>query len=42
MLATGEKTKLHPLTLAKPAPMLPLVDQPVMLYAVEQAARQGF
>lgn len=42
LLATGEKTKLHPLTLAKPAPMLPLVDQPVMLYAVEQAARQGF
>jgi NDP-sugar pyrophosphorylase family protein len=42
LLATGENTKLQPITLDIPAPMLPVVDRPIMLYAVEQAARQGF
>ena len=41
LLATGETNKLRPLTETVPAPMLPVADRPVMLYAVELLARQG-
>lgn len=39
LLATGETNKLRPLTETVPAPMLPVADRPVMLYAVELLAR---
>jgi NDP-sugar pyrophosphorylase family protein len=42
LLATGETDKLHPLTQTVPSPMLPIADRPVMLYAIELLARQGF
>jgi NDP-sugar pyrophosphorylase family protein len=42
LLATGETKKLFPLTETIPAPMIPLVNQPVMGYAIECVARQGF
>lgn len=41
LLATGETDKLHPLTKETPSPMLPVVDRPMMLYAVESLARQN-
>lgn len=40
LLATGETEKLRPLTQKIPSPMIPVVDRPVMLYAVESLARQ--
>ncbi|MCA9875314.1 MAG: sugar transferase [Anaerolineales bacterium] len=42
LLATGETDKLQPLTATVPSPMLPITDRPVMLYAIELLARQGF
>ena len=41
-MATGEADKLQPLTATVPSPMLPITDRPVMLYAIELLARQGF
>lgn len=42
ILATAETEKLQPLTQATPAPMLPLVNRPVMAYPLELLARVGF
>ena len=41
LLATGEENKLLPLTANLPAPMAPIVDRPVMVYAIELLARAG-
>ena len=41
LLATGETEKLRPLTENIPAPMLPVANRPVMVYAIEMLARQG-
>jgi NDP-sugar pyrophosphorylase family protein/lipopolysaccharide/colanic/teichoic acid biosynthesis glycosyltransferase len=42
LIATGEENKLLPLTATMPAPMVPIVDRPVMVYAIELLARAGF
>jgi NDP-sugar pyrophosphorylase family protein len=41
LLATGESKKLHPLTDTMPAPMVPVVNRPIIAYMVELSARQG-
>lgn len=41
LIATGEETKLLPLTASMPTPMAPIVDRPVMVYAIELLARAG-
>lgn len=41
LLATSETDKLLPVTLETPTPMLPVVDRPLMVYAVESLARQN-
>ncbi len=42
LIATGEENKLQPLTADMPSPMLPIVDRPVIVYAIELLARAGF
>jgi NDP-sugar pyrophosphorylase family protein len=42
LLATAENEKLQPLTQGMPAPMLPIVNRPVMAYPLELLARVGF
>jgi NDP-sugar pyrophosphorylase family protein len=41
ILATSETAHLHPLSEHIPSPMLPLVNRPVMEYAIEWLARAG-
>lgn len=41
LIATGEENKLLPLTTTMPSPMVPIVDRPVMVYAIELLARAG-
>jgi len=41
LIATGENHKLLPLTGTMPAPMVPIVDRPAMVYAIELLARAG-
>lgn len=41
LIATGEENKLLPLTATMPSPMVPVVDRPVMVYAIELLARAG-
>lgn len=41
LIATGENTKLSPLTADMPGPMLPIANRPVMALAIEMLARQG-
>ncbi len=41
ILAAGYGTRLLPLTKAQPKEMLPLVDRPIIHYAVEEAAQAG-
>lgn len=41
LIATSEENKLRPLTATMPAPMVPIVDRPVMVYAIELLARAG-
>jgi NDP-sugar pyrophosphorylase family protein len=41
LLATSETNKLQPLTESMPAPMVPVVNRPVMAYMVELLARQN-
>jgi NDP-sugar pyrophosphorylase family protein len=41
LLATSETDKLFPVTKETPSPMLPVVDRPLMVYAVESLARQN-
>lgn len=42
ILATDEQRKLPPLTDSLPAPMLPIVDRPVMATTMEIVARAGY
>ena len=39
ILATGETGKLNPLTENMPSPMVPVANQPAMIYAIELLAR---
>ncbi|MCA0324922.1 MAG: NDP-sugar synthase [Proteobacteria bacterium] len=41
ILAAGRGTRLQPLTVDMPKPMIPLLGKPVMAYIVEHLARQG-
>lgn len=41
VLCAGKGTRLRPLTLDTPKPMIPLVDKPVMQYIVEHLHRHG-
>lgn len=41
LIATGEDHKLLPLTATMPSPMVPIVDRPMMVYALEMLARAG-
>lgn len=41
LIATGEENRLLPLTATMPSPMVPIVDRPVMVYAIELLARAG-
>lgn len=41
LIATGEENKLLPLTATMPSPMVPIVDRPIMVYALELLARAG-
>jgi len=41
LIATGENHKLLPLTGTMPTPMVPVVDRPAMVYAIELLARAG-
>jgi mannose-1-phosphate guanylyltransferase len=41
ILVGGEGTRLRPLTLTTPKPMLPLVDRPFLAYPFEQLRRAG-
>lgn len=41
LLATSEQTKLAPLNEFLPAPMMPVLNRPVIEYAIEQLARHG-
>ncbi|MBU0672981.1 MAG: NTP transferase domain-containing protein, partial [Candidatus Margulisbacteria bacterium] len=42
ILAGGLGTRLHPLTVDLPKPMVPLANRPIMSYLVELLARHGF
>ncbi|MEN2984050.1 MAG: sugar phosphate nucleotidyltransferase [Dictyoglomaceae bacterium] len=42
IMAGGEGTRLRPLTLTRPKPMIPVVGKPIMEYIVELLVRQGF
>lgn len=41
IIATGETGKLYPLTEQFPSPMIPVANQPVMVYAIELLVRHG-
>lgn len=41
LLATGEDQRLRPLTDHIPAPLLPIANRPVMVYAIETLVRAG-
>ena len=41
-MAAGLGTRLNPLTLAVPKPMVPIVNKPCMLYSLELLSRYGF
>ena len=41
LFATGETNKLWPLTVTFPSPLVPILNRPVMAYAIELLARQG-
>ena len=41
ILAGGEGTRLRPLTLTVPKPVLPLVDRPFIRYMIEWLSRHG-
>src|SRR3989338_921587 len=42
ILAGGLGTRLHPLTLDLPKPMMPMANRPIMSYLMELLARHGF
>jgi mannose-1-phosphate guanylyltransferase/phosphomannomutase len=41
LLATGESTKLQPITNTVPMPLLPIANRPLLLYPLELLARQN-
>ena len=41
IMAGGEGSRLRPLTCACPKPMVPLMDRPVMAYALELLKKHG-
>lgn len=41
-MAGGKGTRLRPLTLIRPKPMIPLVNKPIMQYTVDRLKRFGF
>ncbi|MBU0502649.1 MAG: NTP transferase domain-containing protein [Candidatus Margulisbacteria bacterium] len=42
LLAGGFGTRLHPLTVNRPKPMVPLVNEPLMSYSLRLLAKHGF
>ncbi|GAF89345.1 unnamed protein product, partial [marine sediment metagenome] len=42
ILAGGLGTRLHPLTVDQPKPMIPVANRPLMSYIVELLAQHGF
>ncbi|MCB0122245.1 MAG: sugar transferase [Caldilineaceae bacterium] len=42
LLATGERNCLDPITVSLPKPLLPVVNRPLIVYAVEFLASQGY
>ena len=42
MMAGGKGTRLRPLTLIRPKPMIPLVNKPIMEYTVDRLKKFGF
>src|SRR5580765_1382033 len=42
LLIGGLGTRLHPLTLTTPKPLLPIIDQPFLAYQLDFLQRQGF
>ena len=42
MMAGGKGTRLRPLTLVRPKPMIPLVNQPIIEYTVNRLKKSGF
>ena len=42
MMAGGKGTRLRPLTLVRPKPMIPLVNKPIMEYTVNKLKKSGF
>ena len=41
ILAAGQGTRVRPLTLDLPKPMVPILGKPVMEYLIEHLARHG-
>ena len=41
IMACGEGSRLRPLTCARPKPMTPLMDRPVLSYSMELLERHG-
>lgn len=42
MMAGGKGTRLRPLTLVRPKPMIPLVNKPIIKYTVDRLSKFGF
>ena len=42
ILAGGRGTRMHPLTLDRPKPMVPVLGRPFLEYQIEQLREQGF
>ncbi|MGB9979853.1 sugar phosphate nucleotidyltransferase [Methanobacterium sp.] len=42
MMAGGKGTRLQPLTLVRPKPMIPLVNKPIIEYTVNKLKKSGF
>lgn len=42
MMAGGKGTRLRPLTLVRPKPMIPLVNKPIIQYTVDRLKKFGF
>lgn len=42
MMAGGKGTRLRPLTLVRPKPMIPLVNKPIIEYTIDMLKKSGF